>query len=86
MAYAERARVFVQYRRGGTIHADLLDLAALQGQPIAVVTWMAKCGRRVPAEYIELDPARVRASAAPGTYWYDGIAGPHPRADEVWQH
>ena len=74
MAYADSARVFVQYRRGGTIHADLLDLSSLRGAPIAVVTWMVKCGRRVPAEYVELDPALLRASAALGTYWYDGIA------------
>jgi len=77
MAFADSARVFVQYRWGGTIHADLLDVASLHGEPIAVVTWVVKRGRRLPAEYVQLDAALLRASAVPRTYWYDGIAAPN---------
>ena len=74
MGFSDASRVFLQYRHGKTTMARLLDLACVNGRPIAVVSWVVRCGVRQPGDYAELDPALLRPSGAPGTYWYEGIA------------
>ena len=74
VGFSDLSRVFVQYRYGGAIMAQLLDLAYHNGKPIAVVSWVVKNGVRAPGDYAELDPGLLRPSSNPGTFWYDGIA------------
>lgn len=74
MGFSDSSRVFVQYRQGNAIMAQLLDLAYVNGKPIAVVSWVVRCGLRHPGDYVQLDPALLRPSAMPGTSWYGGIA------------
>ena len=51
----------------------ILDLVWLEGQPIAVISWVNREGTLRPGHYIDLDPAKLRKSAPAGTYWYDGL-------------
>jgi len=74
VGFSDLTRVFVQYRYGSAIMAQLLDLAYLDGTPIAVVSWMVRNGVRTPGDYAELDPSLLRPSSCAGTFWYDGIA------------
>ena len=74
VGFSDLTRVFVQYRYGDAIMAQLLDLACLGGRPIAVVSWMVRNGVRTPGDYAELDPSLLRPSSCAGTFWYDGIA------------
>jgi hypothetical protein len=74
MAFSDTSRVFVQYRYGNAVMAQLLDLAYVKGRPIAVVSWMVRNGVRVPGDYAELEPELLRPAASLGTFWYDGIA------------
>ena len=49
------------------------DLFFARGKPLLVVTWCRRNGERVPDEYIELDPARLRRASSNGTiYRYEG--------------
>jgi hypothetical protein len=53
------------------------DLHYQEGKPLLVLKWRREAGRRVPAESIELDPARLRPSSSNGTiYRYEGDIGP----------
>ena len=74
VGFSDLSRVFVQYRYGEAIMAQVLDLAYLDGTPIAVVSWVVRNGVRAPGDYAELDPQLLRPSSCAGTYWYDGIA------------
>lgn len=73
------SRVFVQYRNGTAVMSRLLDLAYVDGSPIAVVSWIVRGGVRMPGEYAELDPALLRPSGFGDAFWYDGIAEPASR-------
>ena len=49
------------------------DLYIARGKPLLVATWRRRNGERVPDEYIELDPARLRRASSNGTiYRYEG--------------
>ena len=74
VGFSDSSKVFVQYRYGDAVMAQLLDLAYLDGKPIAVVSWVVRNGMRTPGDYAELEPELLRPSSNVGTYWYDGIA------------
>jgi hypothetical protein len=53
------------------------DLHYQEGKPLLVLSWRRQNGRRVPAEAVELDPARLRPSSSNGTiYRYEGDIAP----------
>jgi hypothetical protein len=66
-----RPRVYVHFRYGGSLMARVLDLAYLDGEPIAVLTWVVRDGKRAPGDYVQLDATQLRPSLPPGTFWYD---------------
>jgi hypothetical protein len=49
------------------------DLFFSDGRPLLVFSWRRNGGRRVPAECVELDPAKLRPASANGTIFrYEG--------------
>lgn len=71
-------RVYVNFRFGKTLTARILDLAYVDGRPIAVLTWIVRDGTRTPHDYVNLDPQMMRLSSPTGTYWYDGTVESNP--------
>jgi hypothetical protein len=66
------ARVYYSSRRSPA-RVESGDLYCARGKPLLVVTWRRRNGERVPDEYIELDPARLRRASSNGTiYRYEG--------------
>ena len=66
------ARVYYSSGRSPT-RVESGDLYFARGKPVLVVTWRRRNGERVPDEYIELDPARLRRASSNGTiYRYEG--------------
>ena len=74
-----RPRVYIQYRAGDVVMRRVVDLAYLNGQPLAVFTWGVAEGRRVPRSYALLDPDRLTPSVPRGTWWYDGQVEDPPK-------
>jgi hypothetical protein len=66
------ARVYYSSSRSPA-RVEAGDLYFARGKPLLVVTWRRRDGERVPDEYIELDPARLRRASSNGTiYRYEG--------------
>lgn len=49
------------------------ELSSNGHSPIAVLTWLNEGGARTPGVCVELDPAKLRRSAARRTFIYDGV-------------
>jgi hypothetical protein len=69
--------VLVKYRySAGKVQGRLLDLAYIEGQPVAVLSWVRMNGSpRRPDQYAALDPQFLRSSPNGAVLWYDGIIG-----------
>jgi hypothetical protein len=66
------ARVYYP-RNGSATQVNEADLFFSDGRPLLVFSWRRNGGRRVPAECIELDPAKLRPASSNGTvYRYEG--------------
>jgi hypothetical protein len=48
------------------------DLLFIDGQPVLVISWRTMEWKRVPYICFRLDADRLRPSATPGVYVYDG--------------
>lgn len=73
-----RPRVYITLRRGKTVMARVLDLAFLNGAPVAVLTWLNKGGVLHVDKHILLDPKLLRKAAPLGSFRYEGLAiDPH---------
>ena len=70
---AGRPRVYIMIRRGTNTMHRVLELAYLGDQPIAVVSWVLRDGRRAPGRHIKLDREQLHQAAPKGTFQYDGI-------------
>jgi hypothetical protein len=70
--------VLVKYRYSAEkVQGRLLDLAYIDGQAVAVLSWVRMNGSpRRPDQYAALDPQFLRASPNGAFLWYDGIIGP----------
>lgn len=69
------ARVYYSVN-GSHTHLESGDLHFEQGKPLLVLKWQRRNGVRVPANSIELDPARLQRASANGTiYRYEGSLG-----------
>lgn len=66
-----RPRVYVHFRYAGSLMERVLDLTYLDGEPIAVLTWVVRDGKRAPGDYVQLDAAQLRPSLPTGTFRYD---------------
>ena len=56
----------------------VLDLAYVNGAPVAVLSWVNRGGTLQVDKHIALDPARLRKAAPLGTFRYDVVAiDPH---------
>lgn len=70
------ARVYYSPRNSAT-QIEAGDLFFARGKPLLVLSWRRKNGDRVPAECIELDPAKLQPASSNGTiYRYEGKLGP----------
>lgn len=77
MGSSERRHVvYVEYRMNGRLFPKVLDLAYVDGGPVAVVTWVMRDGIRRPSDYARLDPGLLRPTAPAGSFWYDGFIEP----------
>jgi len=70
--------VLVKYRYSAEkVQGRLLDLAYIDGHPVAVLSWVRMNGSpRSPDQYAALDPQRLKSSPNGAVLWYDGIIGP----------
>ena len=76
--YRGRPRVYITIRRGERSMVRVLDLAFMDGTPVAVLTWVNMDGTLQVDKHIPLDPSRLRKAAPLGAFQYDGIAvDPH---------
>jgi hypothetical protein len=75
---AAGSTVLVKYRYGAEgVKGRLLDLAYIDEQPVAVLSWVRVNGsRRRPGEWAALDHQFLRASPNGSILWYDVIIGP----------
>ena len=56
----------------------VLDLAYLNGAPVAVLTWVNKGGTLQVDKHIPLNPMLLRKAAPLGAFQYDAVAiDPH---------
>jgi hypothetical protein len=70
------ARVYYS-PKGSPTQVEAADLFFARGKPLLVFTWLKKNGERVPAECIEIDPAKLRRASSNGTiYRYEGTIRP----------
>ena len=67
-----RRRVYLSTVYGANTMPRMLDLAYLEGRPIAVISWVNVDGELRPGDYVALDAALLRESQPSGAFWYDG--------------
>ena len=81
MAIVERrstsARAQVHYILGNSMSAG--DLVFIGGRPVLVVSWRTERGRRVPYVCFPLEEKKLRKSARPNVYLYEGEVGTRAR-------
>ena len=66
------ARVYYP-QKGSATQVAAGDLFFSDGRPLLVFSWRRNGGRRVPADCIELDPAKLHRASASGTIFrYEG--------------
>jgi hypothetical protein len=67
-------KVIHRHRAGASIFRRVSELVFIRGKPKAVLGWIDAGGVRTPIYICELDPAKLRKSAATkNTYYYDEI-------------
>ena len=67
-------KVIHRHRAGDSEFRRVSELVFVRGKPRAVLGWIDTGGVRTPIYIGELDPAKLRKSAAPGnTYYYDDV-------------
>jgi hypothetical protein len=66
------ARVYYP-KKGSATQVAAGDLFFSGGRALLVLSWRRNGGRRVPAECVELDPAKLHRASASGTVFrYEG--------------
>lgn len=68
-----RPRVYLAVVHHASKMRRVLDLAFIDGTPIAVISWVKVDGELKPGDYVELDPRLLRKSQPEGTFWYGGV-------------
>jgi hypothetical protein len=74
--------VFLNYQYGAEdVRGRLLDLAYIDGRPVAVLAWVAINGSpRTPSRFVTLEPQLLRPSNR-GIFWYDGVIADESSSD-----
>jgi hypothetical protein len=67
-------KVIHRHRSGNSTFRRVSELVFVSGRPKAVLGWIDTGGVRTPIYICELDPAKLKKSAAiPNTYYYDDV-------------
>jgi hypothetical protein len=67
-------KVIHRHRAGASTFRRVSELVFIRGKPKAVLGWIDAGGVRTPIYICELDPAKLRRSAATkNTYYYDEV-------------